>query len=502
VSEAAKTGRLSARRLTRRQALIGGGTAAGALAFGAAAWQTQLGGHVPGRAALAGESPSHFVSRPDLRLPPVTVLTSVAGVHDGSILLAPYNEPSPAQAGTMIIDNAGAVVWEQPLPNLEATDLRVQTFGGRQVLTWWQGLIEYGHGVGEYVIADETYAPLARVRAGNSLNGDLHEFLLSARGTALLTSYVMRSHDLRAAGGSRFGSVQDAVVQELDVETGKVLLEWHSLDHIPLTDSYYPVSTWWDYAHINSIAVDSDDNLLVSARNTRTVYKLDRRTGNVIWRLGGKHSDFAIAAGAGFAWQHDARRQPDGTITLFDNGLTVSRALVLSVDERRRRAELVREYRHPSKLLSSSQGNVQILPNGNVFVGWGGQPYLSEFSHDGQLLYDARIGTGYINPAGLGYLSYRAYRVPWTGRGIGSPAISARRTGRHTLVYISWNGDTRVAHWAVLAATDGNDLVPIGSVPRSGFETVIRLPRSITRLQAQGVGSANTVLATTSLIKI
>ena len=139
--------------------------------------------------------------------------------------------------------------------------------------------------------------------------------------------------------------------------------------------------------------------------------------------------------------------------------MTVSRALVLSVDERRRRVELVREYRHPNNLLSTSQGNVQVLPNGNVFVGWGAQPYVSEFSKDGQLLYDARIGSGHFTPAGLGYISYRAYRMAWTGRGIGTPAIATKRAATHTLVYISWNGDTSVTHWAALAAPTPTHLV-------------------------------------------
>jgi hypothetical protein len=317
-----------------------------------------------------------------------------------------------------------------------------------------------------------------------------------------MTSYLMRGHDLRPAGGSRAGSVQDAIVQEFDIATGRVLLDWHSLDHIPLTDSYYPVSTWWDYAHVNSIAVDSDGNLLVSARNTRTIYKLDRMTGRVLWRLGGKHSDFAIPPDARFAWQHDARRQPDGTITLFDNGLTVTRALVLSVDERRRRVALVREYRQPRNLLSTSQGNVQVLPNGNVFVGWGGQPYISEFSHDGRLLYDARIGTGQITRNGLGYISYRAYRTAWSGRGIGSPAIVARRAGTHTFAYVSWNGDTRVTHWAALAGTDADHLAPLSSVPRTGFETVIRVPPSFTHLQVKGVDATNNVITTSGPIRL
>jgi len=291
-------------------------------------------------------------------------------------------------------------------------------------------------------------------------------------------------------------------VQELDLETGKVLFEWHSLDHIPLTDSYWPVTTLWDYAHLNSIAVDTDGNLLLSARNTHAVYKVHRTTGQVIWRLGGKHSDLAIDSAALFAWQHDARRQPDGTITLFDNGQRVSRALVLSVDEAARRVTLAREYRHPNNLLSTSQGNVQVLPNGNVFVGWGGQPYISEFSQSGELLYDARIGTGQITRAGFGYISYRAYRTPWRGKGIGRPAVAVRRAGGQRVAYVSWNGDTRVARWALAAGTGPDHLVSIGSAPRAGFETAMRVPDSVTHLQVRGLDAANRLLSTSRTVRI
>jgi hypothetical protein len=115
------------------------------------------------------------------------------------------------------------------------------------------------------------------VQAGNGLRGDLHEFLLTSRGTALFTSYVITTADLRSVGGPKGGTIQDAIFQELDIATGRVLLEWHSLDHIALAESYWPTGKAWDYVHLNSVDVDADDgNLLVSSRNTHTLYKVDR----------------------------------------------------------------------------------------------------------------------------------------------------------------------------------------------------------------------------------
>jgi hypothetical protein len=152
------------------------------------------------------------------------------------ILLARYNAPNSPQAGAVIVNIAGQPVWEQPLANLVTTDFRVQTLHGKPVLTWWQGVIRYGHGVGSYVIADTSYAPIARVNAGNRHMGDLHELLLTSRGTALLTSYTITSADLRPVRGSRNGSIQNATLQELDLATGRVLLEWQSLDHVRRDD--------------------------------------------------------------------------------------------------------------------------------------------------------------------------------------------------------------------------------------------------------------------------
>ena len=242
--------------------------------------------------------------------------------------------------------------------------------------------------------------------------------------------------------------------------------------------------------HLNSIDVDSDENLLVSCRNTHTIYKINRTTGAIMWRLGGKHSNFQIAPTAAFAWQHDARRRADGTISIFDNNIKASRAIVLTVDETHHTVRLQRAYQHPASLFATSQGNVQTLPNGNILVGWGNQPYISEFAETGKLLFDARLGQG--------YMSYRAFRMPWTGQGPGSPAVATARAAAHTSVYVSWSGDTRVAKWTVLAGTSAGSLAEVASVARAGFETTISIPPAYTHVQVQASDATGTLLATTN----
>jgi len=286
------------------------------------------------------------------------------------------------------------------------------------------------------------------------------------------------------------------IVQELDIETGELLFEWRSLDHIGIEESYAKPGQdldydGIDYFHINSIDVDHDNNLLISARKTSALYKVDRNTGEVIWRLGGKRSDFEMGEGTRFAYQHDARRLPDGNISIFDNGATVfrnglpkvveqSRAIILDPDERKMTASLVHEYTHPDGQYADAAGNAQVLPNGNVFVGWGRALAISEFSREGELLFDARLPPG--------NRSYRAFRFEWSASPSVRPAVAAERISDEEVeIFASWNGGTEVEKWAVLAGERPDQLEPLGEVPRDGFETtmVARTPDRYVAVQAR-----------------
>ena len=255
-------------------------------------------------------------------------------------------------------------------------------------------------------------------------------------------------------------------MQEVDIPTGRVLFEWHSYPQVGIKESYsqppkkqlgtkaFP----YDYIHINSIAEEPNGNLLISGRNTHAVYEVNRRTGKVLWRLGGKKTDYKLGAGVKFAWQHDARRQPDGTITIFDNGAAppvekFTRVLVLRVDEQQKRVTLVRSYRHPKQLLSPFEGNAQFLPNGHVLVGWGGWPYISELDRNGRVLFDAYFGHG--KKPGEDADTYRAYRFAWQrpsdGAARRSPSPAARSTPAGT-------AQPNVARWQVLLGNASDDL--------------------------------------------
>ncbi len=459
------------RTITRRQLLRSAGVGAAGLALTGSVGEILAGDAAShSTASISPVPPPRWHSRPDLQIPALMVTRSTREASTDAIFIAPYNSPV-GQAGAVIADSSGEAIWENPLAGKVTTNFRVQTYRGSPVLTWWEGSIELGHGVGEYVIADASYRTVRRVQAAGGLRGDLHEFVITPRDTALLTSYVVTGADLSAVGGSRTGTIQDAIFQEVDLASGRLLLEWHSLDHIPLSESYAPVSADWDFFHINSVDLDGDGNLLVSGRSTHTVYKLDRR-GAIVWRLGGRSSDFSMGAGSSFAWQHDARRQPDGTLTVFDNGAApaverLSRGLILDVDERAMTASLLDQYTHAG-ILAGSQGSVQLLANGNVFVGWGEVPRVSEFNHAGEIVFDAVLGKE--------YQCYRAFRQPWSGRPAEAPAIAVAGAGGETIVYASWNGATDVHRWQLLAGDASGSLRPVASVRAVGFETTLPAP--------------------------
>ena len=442
-----------------------------------------------------------FRSRPDLA-PAAAEVTTQAREGTGSDYVFVALKEGVGVHGPMILDDRGQLVWFEKY--ITARDFKAQYFRGRPVLTWWEGSVVTGHGVGEYVIFDDSYKQIARVRAGNGFDGDLHEFVITPQDTALLTAYEAATTDLSAAGGSEGGFAWDGIAQEVDIETGEVLFEWHSLDHVGVEESYVAPPEdpdfGHDYFHINSIEVDHDENLLISARNTCATYKIERATGEVLWRLGGKASDFEMGPGTETAYQHDARRQEDATITIFDNGAhprvhEQSRAIVVDLDEEDMRATLLQEYVSPDKLVSTSQGNAQVLPNGNVLVGWGSAPFVSEFSPDGELLMNA----GFPPECE----SYRAFRFSWSGHPTDAPALAIEQRSRNRVaLHASWNGATEVAEWEVITGPRPNRLELLGAVPRDGFETAMLAETKGPYVAVRARDDSGTILGTSVPIEL
>jgi hypothetical protein len=381
------------------------------------------------------------------------------------------------QQGALLLDSDNHVVWFLPTNDV-ATNLQLQEYQGKPVLTYWQGAIVNGTGYGEDVILDTNYRQVAVIKGGNGLKPDLHDFTLTPEGSALLTAYATKSADLSSLGGAKKGQVLDSVVLEIDVASGRILHEWHSLDHIPLSESQSRPTkdAAFDYFHVNSVSLDGPNHLLVSSRNTWAIYRLERSSGEVAWQLGGKSSDYKLGPGVEFYWQHDSRRQPDGTITLFDDGATPaeegeSRGLVLRLDDGAKTVTLDKHYTHPAHLLTDFEGSMQPLPDGHIFVGWGGLPYFSEFEADGTLIFDGRLPTN--------VQSYRAFRSNWTGQPLEIPAVATSIDSfGNVVVYMSWNGSTELASWEVHMGASPNALHVVASTAKDSFETTVTVPKS------------------------
>jgi hypothetical protein len=446
------TGRRSRPRLT---AILGIGVACAVAVSCLSACSRQVQGQaqqVGGPVRTTGTAP-----------PPLTVLTRHTSNNNGDIFIAPGGGGYPA--GPEIVTTAGKLVWFHRLPAGEvATDFRTQTYLGQPVLTWFQsgGLGAQGGPVvspspvvpggsrgpagpvrspgpngprgpvgpgpngpsGTDYIYNDHYQKIAVVRAGNGAAANFHEFLITPWNTALITADTVTTANLSSIGGPADQLVIDGIVQEIDIRTGLVLFQWDSAGNVPYTDSYMPrpssPSQPWDWFHINAVHLDTDGSLLVGSRNTWAVFKVNRHTGQVMWQLGGKHSSFTLRAAPGqildragkiFAWQHDPEAVGGGEYTFFDdesggNLLGSSRVVTVRLDLATRVATLVESDDQPEGQVAQVMGNAETTPGGDLFVGWGSLPYISEFNSSGKLLFNAKL------PSGVE--TYRAYLLPWS----------------------------------------------------------------------------------------
>lgn len=475
-----------------------------------------------------------FFSEPNLHPMKITVNKFDPETSSGFIFVAPYAFSDDAiygQPGALIMDNEGNPIWFRPLntPNLMNTDFRMQTLNGKPVLTFWQGTLAtppaYTNAPGGssepgscYYILDNTYAVIKNVSARNGFTSDIHEFLLTPNNTALFLSTKSIPMDLTPYGGPKEGFVQDFAIQEVDLETDELIFFWDALQHIPLTDSFEPASSAsssgniWDVYHLNSIGLtDSVEDILVSGRNLWTIYRINKPTGNIVWRLGGKQSSFTIGKGAKFSWQHDARFLPNNVVSLFDDnccesdtvppGTPFAHGLILKLDLENMKASRLKTYYHNPNIHVSSQGNVQSLPNGHKFIGWGQSQYFSEFKKPGNnvtnpslnMIYDASMpGNNY---------TYRAYRNDWVGTPNYPPSIAVKSKASQIIVYASWNGSTETSAWQIFAGKSPSTLFKVATAARSGFETAIPVNDKGPYFQVKAVNSLGQIIGASKVVR-
>jgi hypothetical protein len=442
---------------------------------------------------------------PGVQVPNLTVTTADRDPGAGDLFTT--EGPGPGRYGPMIYAPSGRLIWfDQLARGVVGEDLNVQSFRNARDLTFWEGkVLQLGFGEGEDVVMNSQYQTVATVTGGNGLKADLHEFQIAPHDIAYITAYNTIRCNLKAAGGLANAAIIDATIEEIDMKNGLVRWEWHSLDHVGTGESEFSApnnSRPWDYFHLNSIDPEPGGEILISARNTWAEYQLAAGTGQIQWRLGGTKSSFKLGPGVETAWQHDARMQPDGQITIFDDGSTPpvhsqSRAVRIALDFKTHQARLVLAYTHPNPpLLGASQGNMQTLPDGNTVVDYGGVPALSEYAKNGSLLFDAHLP--------FDMASYRGYRYQWSAQPHSPPVLAAydNNTAEETIVHMSWNGATGVASWELLAGKKPGSLATQAKVVATDFETSSILPKSYAYAAVRALDSSGHVLASSPTVAV
>lgn len=484
-----------------------------------------------------------YRSRPDLAPPRLNItIPATDAVEPGYLFLAPFagfpDTPSeqhgPRQAGPYIFKNNGDLVWSgYAIYSIWSTNFQAGRWKGKDILFSFEGdhNAGYGHGHGHITFVDQHYETIRELRAGNHKLVDKHEFHIVNEETGLIQIYQPVPRDLTAWGAKPEQQwIVNAIIQELDIATGELLFEWASLDHVQPDEAVLPInpgqagsgynsSDAWDYFHINSVDKDADGNYLISARDACAVHKINGTDGSIIWRLNGKRSDFTMAEGTKFCFQHHARwlSQEDGVevISLYDNSAhgtehgggsevhtaPTSSGKILKLNTKSWTAELVGGYFPPDDLLSKSQGSTQVLPGGNVLVGWGSEGAVTEFTSDGTPIFHAYMDSGLL---GEGVENYRAFRYNWTGLPHEDPAIVGLENDDGTTIYVSWNGDTETAAWRFYAATDERGSRELlAEVPRESFETSLHVDgKKLTAVSAESVNAKGRVLVSTSVTKV
>ncbi|RAQ45464.1 hypothetical protein AFGD_005888 [Aspergillus flavus] len=462
-----------------------------------------------------------FQSRPDIRAPVMEIsLKNDSLITPGYIFMAPYQTELP---GPYIYDIDGNLVWTGADGSTTELfhDLQVCPYEGSDHLCYFQGNQIEGYARGRNIILNKDYAQAATVQSGDGLTlSDMHELDIIDNTSVLIAIYQPRRYNLTAYNVSADnGWVMDGVFQEINITSGKVLFEWRSLDHVGISETYTPIrlntvvgdglsnATAWDYFHINSVDKNDDGDYLVSARHTSCIYKISGADGSIQWRLGGTNSSIKLQD-YNFSSQHDARFiQENDTVTvisLFDNASngyrntsSTSSGIIVSIDHATNTSSLMKRYQAPGNgLLSTSQGNLQILANQNTFIGWGNNPSISEHTEDGTPVFFATLE----DPRAM---NYRAFKFNWTGEPSDNPTLRtyAAAPGSATTFWVSWNGATEVDYWNFYGTTStSEEFRLLTKADRQGFQTTYTSTDYHPRAYAEAVSSDGSSLGNSSVV--
>ncbi|MDP4219007.1 MAG: aryl-sulfate sulfotransferase [Bacteroidota bacterium] len=348
-------------------------------------------------------------------LPCFLFVDSVSNPSQGDIFFTATNLYTNAYSFIGILSNTGAPEYYHDVPR-GCENFKV--LGDNTVSYFAQtSFPKSGVITGEIERMDENGKIIKTYQCGNGYTTDYHDFQLLPNGHALLLSfdpeYVDMTKVIADCGAKTRAKVTGAIIQEIDKD-GNVVFQWRSWDHVNITDATHEsfTSSFVDYVHINTATFDTDGNIIASFRHMDEVAKISRTDTTMIWRWGGKHNQFTFLGDTlKFSHQHNPSRIANGHITLWDNGnyrlidttlsgfdtivnRPFSRAVEFELDETNHIAKTVWEYRNVP--YSSAGGDVERLPNGNTFMGFGIQTFPAgmEITPTGEKVFQISLAPG------------------------------------------------------------------------------------------------------------
>ena len=387
------------------------------------------------------------------------------------------NDPEYKFSTPMILDEKGYVMVYFPTKNNRNMDFKY--FPDHQLY----GYISIMDNDILYTIFDANFNLINTFTNSPDIGTDIHELLVLENGNYAICGFKndtvdLSGHTIDGTEASSNTVIKGFVIEEFDTNNNLVF-QWNSNDYIDPLDAYdeygYDPDNY-DYCHGNAIEEDDDGNFLISLRHLNAVYKIDRATGDVIWVLGGKSSDFTFPDDSGFSGQHDIRRLPNGNITVFDNANTsesqISRSVEYYLDTTNWTANLVWEYIDPEPFFARAMGSHQTTTERNHLINYGllNRPYPSvSFVDDNK----NNISNIYFQDQVLSYRSY-IYKAPIH---VVRPKINCSKVGNSIVLsvpsehdeYVWSNGDetktTTITTPGVYQVWVDNGLTMVGSLP-------------------------------------
>lgn len=372
------------------------------------------------------------------------------------------------------------------------------------------------------VILNNQYEEIHRLILPHAL--DCHEFRPQPDGKTILHTWHERI-DVDTTG-SNLPHVVDGEKRkvlnggfwETDLTTHEPVFAWSPLEHgLHLNESYDTTgSGWvgtddhsdaWDYIHMNAVDKTTDGDYICSGRHTSAVYKVSKDDGHIIWRLGGKRSDFVMDADVPFFWQHHVAFLSDNAthtiISVFDNAgedkgrntsipqmVSKAKLIVLDTAARPMTAKILRNFERPDGDRTPMGGSVYPLGDdpatANIFVNWVLPGYVSEYDSNDRLILEARFETDAVK-------GYRAFKSDFIGRPTEPPAFKVLPVGygkdeAASAFYVSWNGATEVVDWTFYGADSASGpFYKLETVKKRGFETSWVMPGVVQYAYAEGV---------------